>query len=82
VHGFPQNGKITDPGYRPYVTAAMVAQAPRMGFKVVPWTINDPATMHKLIDDGVDGLITDYPDRLRVVMAANGFQLPRPYRPR
>ena len=39
----------------------------------MPWTINDPATMHKLIDDGVDGIITDYPDRLRTVLAERGL---------
>ncbi|GAA0624057.1 glycerophosphodiester phosphodiesterase [Kribbella sandramycini] len=79
VHGFPQNGKITDPGYRPYVTAAMVQSAHRAGMKVVPWTIDDPATMQSLIDKGVDGIITDYPDRLRSVVRNNGFRLPRAY---
>jgi hypothetical protein len=29
--------------------------------------------------DGVDGLITDYPDRLRNVLAARGFKLPKKY---
>lgn len=77
VHGFPQNGKVTDPGYQPYVTRAMVQHAHANGIKVVPWTIDDPATMHKLIDDGVDGIITDYPDRLRAVAAQRGFALPR-----
>ncbi|WP_460517555.1 glycerophosphodiester phosphodiesterase [Flindersiella endophytica] len=81
VHGFPQNGKISDPDYEPYVTEAMVSEAHRLGIKVVPWTIDDPATMNKLIDDGVDGIITDYPDRLRTVMADRGFKLPRGYRP-
>ena len=80
VHGFPQNGKVTDPDYRPYVTAAMVAHAHEYGIKVVPWTIDDPATMRKLIDDGVDGIITDYPDRLRDVMAEYGFKLPKRYK--
>ncbi|MFI0446467.1 glycerophosphodiester phosphodiesterase family protein [Actinomadura sp. 6N118] len=82
VHGFPQNGKITDPGYRPYVTKAMVDQAHRMRIKVIPWTVDDTATMSKLIDDGVDGIITDYPDRLRVLMAERGFKLPRRYHAR
>jgi glycerophosphoryl diester phosphodiesterase len=81
VHGFPQNGKISDPNYEPYVTKAMVDEAHELGIKVVPWTIDDPATMNKLIDDGVDGIITDYPDRLRTVMAEHGFKLPRGYRP-
>ncbi|GAA3977051.1 glycerophosphodiester phosphodiesterase family protein [Actinomadura viridis] len=79
VHGFPQNGKVTDPGYRPYVTRAMVGQAHRMGLKVVPWTVDDEPTMEKLMDDGVDGIITDHPDRLRAVMARRGLRTPRPY---
>jgi glycerophosphoryl diester phosphodiesterase len=82
VHGFPQNGKVTDPAYRPYVTKTMVGEAHRLGLEVIPWTVDDPPTMQKLIDDGVDGIITDYPDRLRTVMAANGFTLPRAYRRR
>ncbi|MET8139643.1 glycerophosphodiester phosphodiesterase family protein [Sphaerisporangium sp. NPDC005288] len=79
VHGFPQNGKVTDPGYRPYVTEAMVEEAHGLGLKVIPWTVDDEPTMNKLIDDGVDGLITDYPDRLRTVLDARGFKLPKRY---
>ncbi|WP_165983874.1 glycerophosphodiester phosphodiesterase [Streptomyces sp. YIM 98790] len=80
VHGDPQGGAVGDPDYRPYVTAELVRQAHEAGLKVIPWTVNDPATMHKLIDDGVDGIITDYPDRLRQVMAERGLKLPRAYR--
>jgi glycerophosphoryl diester phosphodiesterase len=79
VHGNPQNGKVTDPGYVPYTTKAMVDAAHAVGMKVIPWTIDDPATMNKLIDDGVDGIITDYPDRLRAVMEERGFKLPKIY---
>jgi len=43
----------------------------------VPWTVNDPADMRRLIDWGVDGIITDYPDRLREVMGERGLALPR-----
>ncbi|WP_226535878.1 glycerophosphodiester phosphodiesterase [Fictibacillus halophilus] len=79
VHGFPQNGKITDENYEPYVTAKMVGDAHQAGMKVIPWTVDDKATMNKLIDDGVDGIITDYPDRLRDVMGDYGFKLPKKY---
>ncbi|MBU2663415.1 glycerophosphodiester phosphodiesterase [Actinoplanes bogorensis] len=79
VHGFPQNGKVTDPGYRPYVTRAMVEHAHAYGIKVIPWTVDDVPTMAKLLDDGVDGLITDYPDRLRTLLAARGYRLPKAY---
>ncbi|RSN67346.1 glycerophosphodiester phosphodiesterase [Actinomadura sp. WAC 06369] len=82
VHGFPQNGKVTDPGYRPYVTRDMVRRAHRLGLKVVPWTVNDPATMNALMDDGVDGLITDRPDLLRAVMDGRGLRLPKRYEAR
>ncbi len=34
-----------------------------LGMKVIPWTVNEVSDMKKLIDWGVDGLITDYPDR-------------------
>jgi glycerophosphoryl diester phosphodiesterase len=80
VHGFPQAGTVDDPGYEPYVTADMVDRAHELGIDVIPWTVNDPATMQSLVDAGVDGLITDYPDRLRDVMADNGLRLPRPLR--
>jgi glycerophosphoryl diester phosphodiesterase len=79
VHGFPQNGTVEDPGYRPYVTKSMVRHAHRAGIEVVPWTVDDKPTMRSLVDAGVDGLITDYPDRLREVMAARGLELPRSY---
>jgi len=79
VHGFPQGGAVTDPGYQPYVTRDMVRHAHRNGISVVPWTVDDVATMNELIDDGVDGIITDYLDRLREVLAARGFRLPRRY---
>ncbi|HEY3715547.1 MAG TPA: glycerophosphodiester phosphodiesterase family protein [Jatrophihabitantaceae bacterium] len=79
VHGNPQGGTVNDPGYQPYTTADMVAEAHRLGLKVIPWTIDDQATVNKLIDDGVDGIITDYPDRLRTWIGERGFALPKQY---
>ena len=58
------------------VTAALVVEAQGLGLKVIPWTINEPAAMERLIDWGVDGIITDYPDRLRAVLQARGLPLP------
>jgi glycerophosphoryl diester phosphodiesterase len=77
VHGFPQNGKVGDPDYEPYTTAEMVDEAHAAGIAVVPWTIDDPATLESLIDAGVDGLITNYPDRLRAILEARGYKLPK-----
>jgi glycerophosphoryl diester phosphodiesterase len=58
------------------VTPAYVKEAHDLGMQVLPWTVNDPSLMTRLIDQGVDGLITDYPDRLRKVMADRGLALP------
>ncbi|WP_085505176.1 glycerophosphodiester phosphodiesterase family protein [Thalassobacillus devorans] len=79
VHGFPQDGKINDDNYVPYVTEEMVDAAHKAGMKVIPWTVDDKATMNKLIDNGVDGIITNYPDRLREVMKERKFKLPKDY---
>lgn len=78
VHGSPQNGKVTDQNYVPYVNRTMVNDAHDAGMKVIPWTVNDRTTMEKLIDDGVDGLITDYPNVLRQTLSDYGFDLPKP----
>ena len=58
------------------VTELLVRQAQALGLKVIPWTINDAADMERLIAWGVDGLITDYPARLRSVMRSRGLPLP------
>jgi glycerophosphoryl diester phosphodiesterase len=82
VHGDPQGGKVTDPGYVPWTTPELVRAAHRRGMAVVPWTVNDPATVGSLIDSGVDGIITDRPDVVRELLAERGFRLPKAYRPR
>ena len=53
-------------------------EAHALGLEVLVWTVNDAGDMRRLIDLGVDGIITDYPDRLRDVMAGKGMSLPRP----
>jgi len=79
VHGDPQAGSVLDPGYVPFTTKEMVDDAHARGMAVIPWTVNDIATMDRLIGLGVDGLITDYPDRLRDLLDERGFDLPRTY---
>jgi glycerophosphoryl diester phosphodiesterase len=46
---------------------ADVREAHALGLTVVPWTVNQTADMRRLIASGVDGIISDYPDRLRQV---------------
>lgn len=59
------------------VSVARVDEAHALGLRVLPWTINERADMDTLIGWGVDGLITDYPDRGRAAMRARGLPLPR-----
>ncbi|TGL33905.1 glycerophosphodiester phosphodiesterase [Leptospira koniambonensis] len=51
-----------------YVTDEFVSKAHSLGIKVIPWTVNDTGEMERLIRTGVDGIITDYPDRLNSVL--------------
>jgi glycerophosphoryl diester phosphodiesterase len=50
------------------ITPADVEKAHRAGLQVVAWTINEPQQMRHLIATGVDGIMTDYPDRLLSVL--------------
>ncbi|MEC4614346.1 glycerophosphodiester phosphodiesterase family protein [Tsukamurella tyrosinosolvens] len=76
VQGDPQDGGVGDVDFVRFTTAALIRRAHDLGLKVVPWTVNDPATMRALLHDGVDGLITDYPDRARTVFGELGIALP------
>lgn len=50
------------------VTPELVGQARRADLQVVTWTVNEPAHMRALAAAGVDGIMTDYPDRLVAVL--------------
>lgn len=58
------------------LTPEALREAHALGLAVLPWTVNQRADMARLLDWGVDGLITDYPDVLRSVMAERGLPLP------
>lgn len=60
------------------LTAPLVEEAHALGLAVIPWTVNEPADMERIVGWGVDGLITDYPDRLREVLQRRGIALPPP----
>lgn len=65
-------------GVIPLATRRLVEFAHRSGLAVYVWTIDDPAEMGRLLDLGVDGIMTDEPKALADVMAARGLWPPDP----
>jgi glycerophosphoryl diester phosphodiesterase len=57
------DAQVYSPDFR-FLDARQVRQAHDARIRVVPYTVNDPDDMTRLLDWGVDGIITDYPDRL------------------
>ena len=52
--------------------------AHKLGLLVKVWTVNNRDDMQLLIDIGVDGIITDYPNILREVLSSRGIMTPAP----
>ncbi len=64
--------------YHQEVSASTIKLAQDLGLSVNVWTVNEAARMRELIEMGVDGIITDYPDRLRRVLERLGMPAPTP----
>lgn len=60
------------------VDADTLADARAHGLRVVPWTVNEVPEMRRLVDLGVDGIITDYPNRLRALLVERGIAVAAP----
>ncbi|HEV7146739.1 MAG TPA: glycerophosphodiester phosphodiesterase family protein [Pedococcus sp.] len=63
-------------GRVPVFVERLVEGAHRIGVRVVVWTVDEPHQMTRLLDAGVDGIITDRPDLLREVLVARDQWLP------
>jgi len=58
------------------LNAAQLREARALGLRVIPWTVNTPPDIAKVLDLGVDGIISDRPDRVREEMKRRGMELP------
>ena len=79
IHGSPFRSGVDDPAYTPFATAALVDEAHGAGLRVIPYVVDDEPTMRHLVRLGVDGLITNHPERLREVLASEGRRCRQPF---
>jgi len=68
-------GRLWSPSYEALDSAEMI-EARALGLRVIPWTVNEPAFIERYLDLGVDGIISDYPERVRASLARRGLPLP------
>jgi glycerophosphoryl diester phosphodiesterase len=59
--------KLYGPDFQ-FLDEEQVRQLHAAGIRVVPWTVNEPADISRLLDWGVDGITTDVPDRLAGIL--------------
>lgn len=60
------------------LSAESIGEAHALGLRVIPWTVNRIPDMQRLLDWHIDGMISDYPQRLRDVAQQRGLPLPDP----
>jgi glycerophosphoryl diester phosphodiesterase len=58
------------------VDERLMSQAAGAGLDVAVWTVNDKALATRMLDLGVSGVVTDYPDRMRELWRERGLELP------
>ena len=74
----PYPGKVHEAGGRIWspdftsLSAENLAQAKALGLKIIPWTVNEPGDIARVLDMGVDGIISDYPDRVLLELKRRG----------
>jgi glycerophosphoryl diester phosphodiesterase len=75
VGGFVEAAAQVPVRYRglPVVDRQLLAAARSRGLQVQVWTVNQESEMERLIDLGVDGIITDRPAMLKTVLSRRGL---------
>lgn len=68
---------VNSRNYTAFVTKDVVDRAHGAGMQVIPWTVDEEVTISKLIDDGVDAIISNYPERVMWVGKQRGLSVGR-----
>jgi glycerophosphoryl diester phosphodiesterase len=64
--------RLWSPDFRD-LNAEKLAIARAAGLKIIAWTVNEPADIARALDMKIDGIISDYPDRVRAELKRRGF---------
>lgn len=56
------------------LSPTIVQEAHALGLKVVPWTVNAPADIERMLELGVDGIISDHPERVLAALSRRGLR--------
>ena len=67
---------------RPHYTTVdenLIKKCRDKGMKIVPWTVDAPEDLQRMIDLGVDAIITNYPNRLLMLTRGYAFPAPGPF---
>jgi glycerophosphoryl diester phosphodiesterase len=75
-HPYPEKvhaagGRIWSPDFTSLNTENL-AKARSLGLKIIPWTVNEPGDIARVLYLGVDGIISDYPDRVLLELKRGG----------
>ncbi|THZ23568.1 glycerophosphoryl diester phosphodiesterase [Aureobasidium pullulans] len=79
--GNASDATVNTPDYVPFTTKDVVNRAHGLGMQVIPWTVDAEVTISKLLDDGVDAIISNYPERVMYVGRQRGLSVGRARNP-
>lgn len=72
-HGVPSNVTYNSIGYEQFTTPEVVQRAHELGMKVIPWTVDYEVTIDAMISADVDGIISNYPERVAWIARQRGL---------
>jgi glycerophosphoryl diester phosphodiesterase len=75
---YPDPARVAEAGARIWspdfsvLNEETVKKAKILGLRIIPWTVNEPGDIARMLDMGVDGIISDYPDRVLAELKRRG----------